>query len=278
MAVNTTDAGWVPLPGGRYVSPVRMRDPCYSDSGIFFKPDHHLSPRQVKDIEYFNSLARQYDIRPIAISDPFIDRIVRFSVLESRMKEDGSFMPDNVQYVNMALDAAAARARYDELVKKEMVVEAQKFEPLADFYKTLTSGPWDAVTDVLKFQGIIKTGRHKGKYRATPCAFDANGVLVESDDAITIPPEGWITVLGRRGYPVETAKGAFARPIESIEDVNLQIPDYQGKWLIGLDPVVGEERLVVHGPGSPDGLLSASVVLKRSCPYVNDMDAFRMRA
>jgi hypothetical protein len=245
--------GWIGLPGGRYVSSDRMR---YNDESF------RLSDAANLNIGEFNKKAKQYDVQPIGESDSPIDRLVRVSVLLSRMGKDNSFVPDNMQYVGMALDAAVAKATYERLLKEGKIQEAERFKSLADFYKTLKAGPLDTVAEILQFHEKIAGGRDSGKYMATPHVFDKNGILVEADEAIKIAPEGRMRMLGRRGYPTDTSEGRCF--IENIEHAGLPDKDLQGYWLVGSDPV-GQQRIVLRGPlWDDEGPLSADVYGGRS--------------
>lgn len=65
------------------------------------------------DIDAFNKEAGQYGVH-IEELDPPIDRLVKYSIFLSRRDKDSSFIPTNEQYVKMALDVAAGKARGDE--------------------------------------------------------------------------------------------------------------------------------------------------------------------
>jgi hypothetical protein len=215
------------------------------------------------DIEKFNAEASKYGVEPIKQSDPPIDRSVRVSVLLSRMGKDGSFTPNNPQYVDAALDTAVAKAKYDELVSKGSEHEAQRFKPLADFYGILKTGPLDLVAEMLEFHEKIVGGRNNGKYKATPHVFNRDGILEPADDAILIAPGGWTRTIGRRGFPTDTSKDECL--IENIEHSALSGKDLQGYWAVGSDPV-GKQRIVLRGPlWSGERLLYAYVGRGRSC-------------
>lgn len=262
---NTAQEGWVQRPCGSYVSSDRMQW-----NGKFFS----LYDAAGMNVGEFNQLANKYDVQPLKESDLPIDRFVRVSVLCSRMVKDGSLIQNNAQYVDMALDTAAAKAKYDELMKRGAVQEAQKFNSLADLYKTLKTGPLDAVAEVLEFHEKLTGGRNNGKYKATPHVFDRDGRLEPADDVIVIAPEGWQKMLGRRGYPTDTDKRECF--IENIENLALSGKDLQGYWFVGSDPV-GQQRIVLRDPSWGGGrLLSASVSVGRSCSR-EGVGALRLR-
>jgi hypothetical protein len=265
-AEKMSQQNWIKLPGRLYVSSDRM-----TYDGASFRLSHAAG----MNIEKFNDMASQYDVQPIENSDPPIDRFVRVNVLLSRMYKDNSFLPNNAQYVDTALKAAVARAKYDELVKNGAAQEeAQRFKPLADFYDTLKTGPLDTVAEVLEFHERLVGGRNNGKYKATPHAFNRDGMLEPADNAIMIAPEGWQRVLGRRGYPTDTDKDECS--IENVEDAGLSGRNLQGYWFVGSDPV-GQQRIVLRGPDwGGEGLLSASVREGRSCSSEN-VGALRLR-
>lgn len=263
-AEKALQKSWVELPSGRYVSSGRMQ---YEGKGF------RLSHAANMDVSAFNKLAGRYGVR-IEETDPPIDRLVNVSVLLSRMGNDNSFMPNNPQYVGMALDVAVAKTKYDRLMQEGKTAEAERFKPLADFYKTLKGGPLDAVAEVLEFHELLSGGKHNGKYKATPHVFNGNGTLEPVDDAITIAPEGWTRALGRRGYPTDTAKDECF--IENIEDMALSGKDLQGYWFVGSDPV-GEQRIVLRGPvWDGERLLNADVGEGRSFS-LGDVGALRLR-
>jgi hypothetical protein len=264
-AKKALQQGWVELPGGLYVSPDRMQY-----NGRSFR----LSDAANLDIEKFNRMAKKYGVQPIEKSVPPIDKFFKVSALLSIMYEDNSSVPDNAQYVGMALDAAVAKAKYDKLMKDGATDEAQRFKPLADFYKTLKSGSLDAVAEILQFHEKLVGGNNDGKYMATRYVFNRDGRLEPVDDAILIAPEGWTKAIGRRGYPTDTSKSECF--IETIEDAGLSGKDLQGYWFVGSNPV-GEQRIVLRGPVWDGGRLLNAFVSEGHSYSIEDVGALRLR-
>lgn len=235
MPAETATQEWVKLPSGLYVSDDRMQ----KDGETF-----SLYSAANMDITAFNKEAKKYDVR-IEASDPPIDRLVKYSIFLSRKHSDGSSIPTNREYTDMALDTAAGRAKGDE--------------QLTSFYGTLTRGPWDATRDILKFQEKLK----KGKYRVTLHRFNEDGELEPIDD-IVIAGGGWTRALGaRHGYAIETSNNECV--VENIENPALEGIDVKGYHHIGLEPEKDEQRIALRGPDWDDErLLDADLRERRS--------------
>ncbi len=247
MPAETAVKDWIELPSGFSVSANRI-----PKNGSYFS----FQDAANMDIEAFNKEAAGYGIH-IDTTYP-IDRLVKYSVFLSRRDiflsrrdKDGSRMFGSSEYVDMVLDVATAKTK--------------EIEPLASFYKTLTTGPADATRDILKFQEKLTTGRNKGKYIATLLRFDEDGELQPADDIndIIVAGEGWTRILGNRNYPFETSPNECQ--VENIDKPALLDICIKGYWLVGDEPQKGEERIVLRDPNWDGGrLLSADVLRGRS--------------
>lgn len=250
MSVPHMLTDWLQLPGGLRVSTRRMQ--------ACSKP---LSLRDafVMDPSPFNDAAAQYDIS-IAQDDPPIDRLIKYSLFLCRKDCDGSFVPDNAQYVCMALAVASAKARGSE--------------PLASFYGTLREEPRDITSEVLEFAGRLPNG----KYKAIVLRFNPRGEL-EPRDEIVVARSGWTRVLGASYlYPIETSQYKCA--VENLDDSALAGMEVVGYWNLG-SPAVGEQRLVFRrhysDPWDGDRLLDAEAYADRSF-WADDIYVLRLRA
>jgi len=256
---NAAQPGWVEVPGKGYdVSADRMYW-----GGQTFKLDHAAK----MNIGSFNRLAGQYDVH-IEDSDSYIDRMVKVCILLSRMypHQSDSFITSREQYVDMALDVAAAKAKYDELIKKGEIKEAQTFKPLAGFYETLTTGSWDATRDLIEFKERIN-----GKYKVRLLRFNENGSLIPIDDDMTITggEGGWIRTLNERGYPLEASKKECV--IENFNGLSLPSIDKKGCVFIGEEPERGEQRMVFQLPSVTGGGLLCTDMSYRRRPKPDDI-------
>lgn len=241
---------WVQLPGGLRVSTERMQ--------ARGKP---LSLRDafVMDISRFNDAAAQYDIS-ITPHDPPIDRLIKYSLFLCRRDHNGSFVPDNAQYVHMALAVADARARGSE--------------PLASFYGTFKEESRNITSEILDFAERLPNG----KYKAIVLRFNTRGEL-EPRDEIVVAGNGWTRVLGASYlYPIETSQYKCA--IENLDDSALAGMEVAGYWNLG-SPPVGEQRLVFRrhcsDPWDDGRLLDAEAYAGRSF-WADDIYILRLRA
>jgi len=196
------------------------------------------------DIGVFNREAAAYAVH-MDESDAPIDRLVKYSLFLSRKDSNGSRIPTNAAYVDMALEIAAAKAKGIELV--------------ASSYDSLTNRPWDAVRDILEFQENLP----KRRCRATLLRFNRDGEIEPVED-IVIAGEGWTRALGaRHGYPIETSRDPCV--VENLGNPSLSGRPVRGYWFVGPNPV-GQQRLSLRGPNWDDEWrLDASVRASRTC-------------
>jgi hypothetical protein len=182
--------------------------------------------------------------------EPPIQRMIRYSTLMAQRNGDGSFIPDNSQFTELIKKASAAR-KQDEM---------GDLDDLSGFYTILTSGLGYVTTEVLEFVEV-KPG--KGNL-AILYRYDNNGVLIPVNENIIIPPAGWIREISDYGLPVETSKklgGAsmVGKPLEENAYV-------AGRFNIGINPRMGEKRLVVREPYNHDNRpLDMTVTEKLFC-------------
>jgi hypothetical protein len=211
------------------------------------------------DLSSFNDAAAQYNIS-ISQDDPPIDRLIKYSVFLCHNDCDGSFVPDNAQYVRMALAAASAKARGSE--------------PLASFCGTLIEEPRDITSEVLEFTERLPNG----KYKAIVLKFSPNGEL-EPRDEIVVARSGWTRVLGASYlYPIEISQYKCA--VENVDDSALAGMEVAGYWNLG-SPAVGEQSLVFRrhcsDPWDDGRLLDADAYARRSF-WADDTYVLRLQA
>jgi len=243
MPVGATTNGWMQLPSGVCISTDRTlkggeREPFTLHDAIFM------------DKEAFNKEAEEYGIHINKTDDP-IDRMVKYSIFLARKKDGGSRMFSNENYVDMLLEVAAGKGK----------------EPVASVYYNITKGVgWDAIRDVLEFQGKVNDGPNKGKHEVRLLRFDDNGALQPIDE-ILVAPQGCITALGaRRKYPIETSETQCR--IHNIETSTPDNFDADGLWYVGKEPEKGEQRVVLHIPYPyRSGLFGVDISRTRSCGW-----------
>jgi hypothetical protein len=266
---------WIRLPSGLYVTSDRMTD------GRRYVTFEYLDRM---DLGEFNQTARKYDVG-IENDDPPLFKLVKFSTFLSRVLKDGSFIPDNAQYVSSALN-----------IMKAKVLESRGARRLADLYDRLTVGPSNAVAEALEFCGPrIAAGEHEGKYRVIHYKLNEDAKLMAVGE-ILIPGEGWIRTLDfMSGYPSETSQDEET-VIGNVSDVFLsgERPsgtsrvEARGRWKLypgpetgeRMEPEDGERRIVVRDPDFGHGrFLDADISLSLSGSPGDDpnIGALRMR-
>jgi len=238
MATQTATQEWIKLPSGRYASAERMQ----KDGKIFT-----LYSAANMDVEAFNKEAQSYDVH-IENSDPPIDRMIKYAIFLSRKHRDGSFVPTNSEYSDMAIDTASAKGQ----------------EQLGSFYKTLINGYLDITREILVFRERIEAGPNKGRYMFTRHVFNEEGRLEPREDIIIAGKSGHIRLLGERhGYPIETSENEC-----DVENLDLLLQGNNAKGYLYLDnePEKGEQRLALRGPvWGGERLLGVSLYGGRSC-------------
>jgi hypothetical protein len=238
---------WIKLPNRTLVSTGRVRK--YGSNEILTTQ----YPTDVTGTEYgadysdaYLREAEKHGLEPDKTGDP-LNRFVKECTLIARQKGDSRRLPRMDDHLQMLLYTACANQMFHRHIYNAENEEAGKLVQPTLFYEdTITNaGISDTVAEFLELHGK----NVDGDWIAVPYVFDENGNLQQAGSELTVASDGWIRVIGPRGFPIETSKERG--PIEEVGDAFEIDPECRvfAQWEALDYEGVNDRRVVSFGRG-----------------------------